>query len=190
MVGFSAGLTWRRSPLTADAMIVVLGAVITLVIDLDRPHGDFILSQEPLLQLQQQVGPPRRRLPSSSGHTRSRCDLLGRVVEVQRDPHSHTAWVNAPVVDWYLLTSSVFTSGRPTDGDEAADARQAEGFALSATLRHIHDLFFHEARSASLAIVEEAAASRGLIPVASALATGRFRAHRAPWPIIHGRSCC
>jgi len=58
MVGFSAGLTRRRSPLTAIVMIVVLGAVITLVIDLDRPHGDFLVSQEPLLQLQQQVGQP------------------------------------------------------------------------------------------------------------------------------------
>jgi hypothetical protein len=58
MVGFSAGLTRRRSPLTAFVMIVVLGAVITLVIDLDRPHGDFLVSQEPLIMLQQQVGAP------------------------------------------------------------------------------------------------------------------------------------
>lgn len=58
MVGFSAGLTRRRSAITAVAMIVVLGAVITLVIDLDRPNGDFRVSQEPLIQLEQQVGPP------------------------------------------------------------------------------------------------------------------------------------
>lgn len=58
MVGFNAGLTRRRSPLTAVVMIVVLGAVVTLVVDLDRPHGDFMVSQEPLIMLQQQLGPP------------------------------------------------------------------------------------------------------------------------------------
>ncbi len=59
MVGYSAGLTRRRSPLTAIVMIVVLGAVIALVVDLDRPQGGFLeVSQEPLMQLQQQVGPP------------------------------------------------------------------------------------------------------------------------------------
>jgi hypothetical protein len=59
MVGYTAGLTRRRSPLTAVVMIVALGAVITLVVDLDRPQGGFLdVSQEPLLQLQQQVGPP------------------------------------------------------------------------------------------------------------------------------------
>jgi hypothetical protein len=59
MVGYSAGLTRRRSPLTALVLIVVLGAVITLVVDLDRPRGGFIeVGQQPLLDLQQQVGPP------------------------------------------------------------------------------------------------------------------------------------
>jgi len=59
MVGYSAGLTRKRSPLTAIVLIVVLGAVITLVVDLDRPQGGFIeVSQQPLLDLQQQIGPP------------------------------------------------------------------------------------------------------------------------------------
>jgi hypothetical protein len=59
MVGYSAGLTRRRSPLTALGMIVVLGAVITLVVDLDRAQEGFVqVSQVPLEQLQQQVGPP------------------------------------------------------------------------------------------------------------------------------------
>jgi hypothetical protein len=59
MVGYSAGLTRKRSPLTAVVLIVVLGAVITLVVDLDRPQGGFIeVSQQPLLDLQQQIGPP------------------------------------------------------------------------------------------------------------------------------------
>lgn len=59
MVGYGAGLTRRRSPLTAIVMIVVLGAVTTLVIDLDRPQDGFLeISQQPMLDLQQQVGPP------------------------------------------------------------------------------------------------------------------------------------
>ena len=59
MVGYNAGLTRRRSPLTALGMIVVLGAVITLVVDLDRAQNGFIeVSQVPMEQLQQQVGPP------------------------------------------------------------------------------------------------------------------------------------
>lgn len=59
MVGYSAGLTRRRSPLTAVVMIVVLGAVITLVVDLDRPIGGFLeVSQQPITDLQQQLEPP------------------------------------------------------------------------------------------------------------------------------------
>ena len=59
MVGYSAGLTRRRSPLTAVVMIVVLGAVITMVVDLDRPRDGFLeVNQQPLVDLQQQVGPP------------------------------------------------------------------------------------------------------------------------------------
>ncbi len=59
MVGFSAGLTGRRSPLTALALIVVLGAVITLIIDIERPQGGTLtVSQVPLVQLQEQIGPP------------------------------------------------------------------------------------------------------------------------------------
>ena len=66
MVGYNAGLTRRRSPVTAFAMIVVLGAVITLVVDLDRPRDGFLkVSQQPLIDLQEQIGalppanPPR-----------------------------------------------------------------------------------------------------------------------------------
>jgi hypothetical protein len=59
MVGYGAGLTHRRSPLTATVLIVVLGAVITLVVDLDRPQDGFLtVNQQPLIDLQQQVGPP------------------------------------------------------------------------------------------------------------------------------------
>ena len=56
MVGYNAGLTRRRSPLTAVVLIAVLGAVITLVFDLDRPRDGFLeVSQQPLLDLQQQI---------------------------------------------------------------------------------------------------------------------------------------
>jgi hypothetical protein len=59
MVGYSAGLTRRRSLLSAVVLVVALGAVITIVVDLDRPREGFIqVSQQPLLDLQQQIGPP------------------------------------------------------------------------------------------------------------------------------------
>jgi len=59
MVGYSAGLTKRRSLLSAAVLVIALGAVITIVVDLDRPREGFIqVSQQPLLDLQQQVGPP------------------------------------------------------------------------------------------------------------------------------------
>ena len=59
MVGFSAGLTRRRSLLTAAVLIIALGAVITIVVDLDRPREGFIqVSQQPLIDLQRQIGPP------------------------------------------------------------------------------------------------------------------------------------
>ncbi|WP_168190696.1 bestrophin-like domain [Salinimonas iocasae] len=56
MVGYNAGLTRRRSPVTAIVLIGVLAAVITLIIDLDRPQGGFLtVSQQPLIDLQQQI---------------------------------------------------------------------------------------------------------------------------------------
>jgi hypothetical protein len=59
MVGFNAGLTKRRSLLSAAVLIVALGAVLMIVIDLDRPREGFIqVSQQPLLDLQKQIGPP------------------------------------------------------------------------------------------------------------------------------------
>ena len=63
MVGYNAGLPLRRSPLTAAILIIVLGAVITLVVDLDRPQRGFLkVSQQPLIDLVQQIG----QLPSES----------------------------------------------------------------------------------------------------------------------------
>jgi hypothetical protein len=59
MVGYSAGLTKRRSLLSAVVLVVALGAVITIVVDLDRPREGFIqVSQQPLIDLQQQIGSP------------------------------------------------------------------------------------------------------------------------------------
>ncbi len=53
MLGFSAGLTRRRSTLSAVVLIIVLGAVTVLVVDLDRPQDGFLqISQRPLLELQ------------------------------------------------------------------------------------------------------------------------------------------
>jgi hypothetical protein len=59
MVGYSAGLTRRRSLLSAIVLVLVLGAVIMIVVDLDRPREGFIqVSQQPLIDLQRQIGPP------------------------------------------------------------------------------------------------------------------------------------
>lgn len=60
LVGFGAGLTGRRSLLTAAVLIVALGAVLTIVVDLDRPlEGLIQVSQQPLIDLQQRIGPPQ-----------------------------------------------------------------------------------------------------------------------------------
>ena len=59
MVGYSAGLTRRRNPLVAGVLVVVLAGVLTLVMDLDRPREGLVLvSQQPLIDLQEQVGAP------------------------------------------------------------------------------------------------------------------------------------
>jgi hypothetical protein len=59
MVGYSAGLTRRRSLLSAVVLVIALGAVIAIVVDLDRPRDGFIeVSQQPLIDLQQKIGPP------------------------------------------------------------------------------------------------------------------------------------
>jgi hypothetical protein len=60
MLGYSAGLTRRRSLLSAAVLIIALGAVLTIVVDLDRPREGLIqVSQQPLIDLQQQIGPPQ-----------------------------------------------------------------------------------------------------------------------------------
>lgn len=59
MVGFNAGLTRRRSLIGALLLVVALGAVLALVVDLDRPREGFLrVSQQPLLDLMESIGPP------------------------------------------------------------------------------------------------------------------------------------
>ena len=59
MVGYGAGLTGRRSVVTAVILVVALGAVLTVVIDLDRPQEGFLrVSQQPLLDVQRWIGTP------------------------------------------------------------------------------------------------------------------------------------
>ena len=53
MVGYSAGIKGRRSVLSATVLILTLGAVTTLVVDLDRPQeGLLIVSQQALVNVQ------------------------------------------------------------------------------------------------------------------------------------------
>ena len=59
MVGFHAGLHRHRSLISAVVLVVVLGAVITLVVDLDRPRRGFLqVGQQPLIDVEQQIGAP------------------------------------------------------------------------------------------------------------------------------------
>jgi len=56
LVGYNAGLARKRSPLIAVALAVSLGAVIWLVVDLDRPQDGLInVSQQPLIDLQERL---------------------------------------------------------------------------------------------------------------------------------------
>jgi hypothetical protein len=58
-VGCSAGFTRRRSLVTASVLVLALGAVLTLVIDLERPNDGFIrLSQQPLIDVVERIGAP------------------------------------------------------------------------------------------------------------------------------------
>jgi hypothetical protein len=57
MVGYSAGLNGRRSVLSAVVMVVALGAVLVMVIDLDRPQDGFLtVSQQPLIDVGRIIG--------------------------------------------------------------------------------------------------------------------------------------
>jgi hypothetical protein len=59
MVGYGAGLAGRRSLITAVVLVLALGAVLMLVVDLDRARDGLLqVSQQPLIDLQEQIGPP------------------------------------------------------------------------------------------------------------------------------------
>jgi hypothetical protein len=52
MVGYNAGLTGRRSTISAVVLAVALSTVLVLVVDLDRPAGGLIrTNQQPLIDL-------------------------------------------------------------------------------------------------------------------------------------------
>lgn len=60
MVGYNAGLTGQRSVASAVILLAVMVAIMTLIIDLDRPaDGLLAVSQQALLDLQALIGPPQ-----------------------------------------------------------------------------------------------------------------------------------
>jgi len=64
MVAYAAGLAQRRSPLTSAVLIILLGSVITLIVDIDRPRdGLLTVNQQPLIDLQEQIGAHFRANP-------------------------------------------------------------------------------------------------------------------------------
>lgn len=64
MVGYNAGLNYRRSPVTSVVQILVLSAVITLVFDLDRPQDGFLeVNLQPLIDLQHMIEPEADAAP-------------------------------------------------------------------------------------------------------------------------------
>jgi hypothetical protein len=59
LVGFDAGLRLRRSLAAAVLLIVLFTTVLYLVIDINQPaSGIFTVSQQPLITLQNELGPP------------------------------------------------------------------------------------------------------------------------------------
>ncbi len=59
IVGYSAGLTGSRGLVAALMLVLAFSAVLTLVVDLDRPRDGFLqVSQQPLITLSEQLGPP------------------------------------------------------------------------------------------------------------------------------------
>lgn len=57
MVGYNAGLRFRRGTPSALMLIVVLGAVLSLLLDLDRFQEGFLrVNQQPLIDLAERLG--------------------------------------------------------------------------------------------------------------------------------------
>lgn len=56
LVGYNAGLDRKRNPLISIVLIISLGAVMWLVVDLDRPRDGLLqTSQQPLIDLQEKL---------------------------------------------------------------------------------------------------------------------------------------
>lgn len=56
LVGYSAGLAGKRSPVIAGVLIFAMGTVLALVVDLDRPADGLIrTNQQPLIDLQESI---------------------------------------------------------------------------------------------------------------------------------------
>ena len=56
LVGYNAGQDRKRSPIIAIVLVLSLGAVVWLVVDLDRPQtGSSSVSQQPLIDLQERL---------------------------------------------------------------------------------------------------------------------------------------
>jgi hypothetical protein len=59
LVGYSAGITERRSLISAVALVVALSVVTVLVLDIDRPRDGIVqVSQQPLLDLERRIFQP------------------------------------------------------------------------------------------------------------------------------------
>jgi hypothetical protein len=64
MVGYGAGLTGRRSLISAVVLVVALGAVLTVVVDMDRSQDGYLqVGQQPLIDLQRDIGLPKEDGP-------------------------------------------------------------------------------------------------------------------------------
>jgi hypothetical protein len=58
-MGFEFGLTGTRSWAVTALLVIVFTAVLTLIVDLDRPQSGFIqVSQQPLIDLLNTIGFP------------------------------------------------------------------------------------------------------------------------------------
>ena len=71
LVGYSAGLQRRRSPLIAIVLVISLGATMWLVVDLDRPADGLLqTSQQALIDLQEKLeSSSRDALPTTGPPT-------------------------------------------------------------------------------------------------------------------------
>ena len=59
IVGYSAGLAGSRGLVAALMLVLAFSAALTIVVDLDRPRDGFLqVSQQPLITLSEQLGPP------------------------------------------------------------------------------------------------------------------------------------